>query len=33
VDVEIDTERENSKSEREKIDKLIKSTKSDKTVR
>lgn len=31
--VEIDTERENSKSEKKKIDKLIKSTKTDKTVR
>ena len=31
--VEIDKERENSKSEKERVDKLIKSTKTDKTVR
>lgn len=31
--VDIDTERENNKSEKKKIDKLIKSTKTDKTVR
>ena len=32
MDVEIDKERENSKSEKERADKLIKSTKSDNTV-
>ena len=32
MDVEIDKERENSKSEKERVDKIIKSTKSDKTV-
>lgn len=31
--VEIDKERENSKSEKERVDKIIKSTKTDKTVR
>lgn len=32
TNVEIDKERENNKSEKERVDKLIKSTKSDKTV-
>jgi hypothetical protein len=32
TNVEIDKERENSKSEKERVDKIIKSTKSDNTV-